>query len=111
MTSDWRREFCRGICSIREINSIGELNLVEFTEEIISDGGWKFIGYAEEVSTVCWGNDQTSLSTRGPIGDDDQVKLSIRDMEVNCWKMPQFLPEGILDLLGNISLLGMSLRR
>ena len=53
MTSGWRKELCRGICSIREINSVRELNLVDCVEEIISDGDWKFIGCAEEVSTVC----------------------------------------------------------
>ena len=67
MISSWRREFCRGICNIREINFVGELNLLDCVEEIISDGDWKFIVCTEEVSTVCWGNDQTSLSARGPI--------------------------------------------
>ena len=102
MTSSWRRELCWGICSIEEINSVRELNPVDCIEEIISDGDWKFIGCTEEVSTIFYGNDQTSLSSRGPIEEDDHVKLSIRDMEVNYWKMPQFLSEGILDLLGNI---------
>ena len=111
MISGWRRGLCRGICNIGEINSIGELNPVDCIEEIISDGDWKFIGCAEEVSTICWGNDQTSLSVRGPIGDDDQIKLSIKDMKVNCWKMPESLPVDILDLLRNISLLGTILRR
>ena len=88
MTSGQRREFCRGICSIREMNSVGKLNHVECIEEIISDEDWKYIGCAEEVSTVFWGNDPTSLSARGPIGEDDHVKLFIRDMEVHYWKMP-----------------------
>ena len=76
-----------------------------------SYGGWNFIGYVKEVSTVCWGNDQTFLSARGPNEDDNRVKLSIRNMELYCCKMPEFLPVGILDLLRNISLLGMILRR
>ena len=91
MIFGWRREFCRGICSIGEINSVGELNPIDCIEEIISDGDWKFIGCAKEASTVCWGNDPTSLSASGPIGEDDHVKLFIRDMEVNCRKIPQFL--------------------
>ena len=100
MKFGWRRECCRGIFSIGEINSIEELNPVDYVEEIIFDGDWKFIGCTEEVFIVCWGNDQTSLYARGPTGGDDHV---------NCWKMPQFLSEGILDSLGNISLLRMSL--
>ena len=100
-----------GNCNIGEINFVDEINPVDCIEEIISDGDWNFIGCTEEVSTVCWGNDQTSLFARGPIGEDDHFKLYIKDMEVSCWKMPQFLSEGILDLLGNISLLGMGLRR
>ena len=98
-----------GNCNIREINSVGEINPVDCVDEIISDGDTDFIGCTEEVSTVCWGNDQTSLSARGDIREDDHVELSIRDIEVNRWKMPQFLSDGILDIKGNISLLGLSL--
>ena len=84
----WRREFCQRICSIGEINFVGELNPVDCIEEIVCDRDWIFIGCGEDVFTVCWGNDPTSLSARGPIRGDDDVKLSIRDMEVNCRKMP-----------------------
>ena len=54
----------------------------------------------EEVSTIYWRNDQTSLYNRRPTGGDDYVKFR---------KMPQFMSEGVLDLLKNISLSGMSL--
>ena len=46
-------------------------------EEIISNGDWKFIGRVEEVSARCYGNNQTSLSARGPVREVDHVKLSI----------------------------------
>ena len=75
MKFGWRREFCRGIYSIGEINFVGEFNHVDCIDEIIFDGGWKFIGCTEEVSIVCWGYDQTSLYVMGPIGEDDHVKL------------------------------------
>ena len=47
----------------------------------------KYLQYAE-------GNDQIPLSVRGPIGEDDHVKLSIGDMEVNYWKMPHITLAG-----------------
>ena len=50
----WGREFY----SVREINSTGELNSLYYIEGIISDGDYNFIGCAEEISAVCWGNDQ-----------------------------------------------------
>ena len=40
-------------CNIGEVNSIGEINLVDCVEEIISDGDQDFIGCAKKVSTVC----------------------------------------------------------
>ena len=92
------REFRLGICSIGEMNSIGEFDFVDCVEEINSYQ--KFIGRAKEVSAVCWGNNQTSSFIRGPLGEDAPVKLSIRGMEMNCWKFPQFLSDLHIRLAG-----------
>ena len=44
---------------------------MDYVEDIISDEDWNFVGYAEEVSTICWRNDQTHSSSRGSAGEAD----------------------------------------
>ena len=75
---------------------------MDCTKGIISDGNWNFVGCAEEISTICWRNDQTPLSARGFAGEYGYI---------NSWKMPKFLSGSILGLHGEcISILDKLLK-